>query len=105
AGTHVARSSEVGLISVVSEASVGATNRRIESFVGLDAFRELAVERSIVSQLSANLKTPREQLPERISELVANLKAAEKRIAALQAAELRQRVPALVSEAVTIAGI
>ncbi|HRN29819.1 MAG TPA: alanine--tRNA ligase, partial [Terrimesophilobacter sp.] len=105
AGTHVARSSEVGLISVVSEASVGATNRRIESFVGLDAFRELAVERSIVSQLSVNLKTPREQLPERIAELVASLKAAEKRIAALQAAELKQRVPALLSEAVTVGGL
>lgn len=105
AGTHVARSAEVGLVSVVSESSVGATNRRIESFVGLDAFRELAVERSIVSQLSSSLKTPREQLPERVAELVASLKAAEKRIATLRAAELQQRVPSLVSAAVTVSGV
>lgn len=105
AGTHVTRSSEVGLISVVSEASVGSTNRRIESLVGMEAFRELATERAIVSQLSANLKTPREQLPERIAELMGNLKAAEKRIAQFQAAELAQRAPALASGAQQVAGV
>ena len=105
AGTHVARSAEIGLISVVSEASVGAANRRIESLVGMDAFRNLAAERAIVAELSANLKTPREQLTERIAELTANLKAAEKKIAALQAADLQQQAPALVSGAVTAGGL
>lgn len=105
AGTHVARSSEVGLISVVSESSVGATNRRIESFVGLDAFKELAAERAIVAELSASLKTPRDQLPQRIAQLTENLKSAEKRIAVLQAAELQQRVPSLVAEAAAVAGL
>ncbi|MDH6180993.1 alanyl-tRNA synthetase [Microbacteriaceae bacterium SG_E_30_P1] len=96
AGTHVSRSSEIGLINVVGESSVGATNRRIESLVGLDAFRDLATERAIVSELTSSLKTPREQLPERIAELVASLKAAEKTIAQFEQAALSQRVPALV---------
>ncbi|MCU1580866.1 MAG: alanine--tRNA ligase, partial [Microbacteriaceae bacterium] len=85
AGTHVLRSSEVGVINLVSETSVGSSNRRIESLVGIEAFRDLATERAIVSQLTSNLKTPREQLPERISELVASLKAAEKRISEYEA--------------------
>ena len=102
AGTHVARSSEIGLISVVSETSVGSTARRIESLVGLEAFRDLAAERSIVSELTSNLKTPREQLPDRIAELVANLKAAEKRIAQFEAAALNERVPAIAANARTI---
>ena len=59
------------MINLVSESSVGSTNRRVESLVGLEAFRDLAAERAIVSQLTSNLKTPREQLPERIAELVA----------------------------------
>ena len=78
AGTHVSRSSEVGVINLVSESSVGSANRRIESLVGLDAFRDFAAERAIVSQLTSSLKTPREELPGRIGELVASLKAAEK---------------------------
>ncbi|MEC5149561.1 alanine--tRNA ligase [Cryobacterium sp. GrIS_2_6] len=99
AGTHVGSSAEIGMINLVSEASVGSTNRRVESLVGLEAFRDLAAERAIVSQLTANLKTPKEQLPERIGELLTSLKAAEKKIAAFEAKALTERVPALVATA------
>lgn len=104
AGTHVSASSEVGLISLVGESSVGASNRRVEALVGLDAFRSLAAERALVSQLTSTLKTPREQLPARIAELTANLKAAEKKIAAFEAKALGDRVPALAATAVTLDG-
>ncbi|MFF1879222.1 alanine--tRNA ligase [Leifsonia sp. NPDC058230] len=96
AGTHVTSSAEIGMINLVSESSVGSTNRRVESLVGLEAFRDLAVERTIVSQLSGSLKTPREQLPEKIADLMANLKAAEKRIAAFEARAVLDKVPALL---------
>ena len=99
AGTHVASSAEIGLVSVVGESSVGASNRRIEALVGQDAFRELAAERAIVSQLTSSLKTPREQLPERIAEIAANLKNAEKRIAQFEAKEREGRVPAIAEAA------
>ncbi|NYF10781.1 alanyl-tRNA synthetase [Leifsonia sp. AK011] len=102
AGTHVERSSEIGLINLVSESSVGSANRRIESLVGLDAFRDLAAERAIVSELTSSLKTPREQLPDRIAELVANLKAAERKIAQYEQGQLAQRIPALVETAQTV---
>ncbi|MDQ1597999.1 MAG: alanyl-tRNA synthetase, partial [Microbacteriaceae bacterium] len=99
AGTHVTRSAEIGLINVISETSVGSSNRRIESLVGLEAFRDLATERAIVSELTSTLKTPRDQVPARISELLANLKAAEKRIAEFESAALIERVPALLAQA------
>ena len=98
-GTHVSTSAEIGLVSLVGEASVGASNRRIEALVGQDAFRELAAERAIVSQLTAALKTPREQLPDRIAEIAANLKTAEKRIAQFEAKEREGRVPAIAETA------
>src|SRR5690606_35643095 len=88
AGIHVRSSSEVGLVNRVSESSVGATNRRVEALVGVEAFRDLAAERAIVAQLTSSLKTPREQLPERVANLVAELKAAEKKIAAFEAQQL-----------------
>lgn len=105
AGTHVATSSEVGMINLVSEASVGSTNRRVESLVGLEAFRDLAAERAIVSQLTSNLKTPREQLPAKIADLMQNLKAAEKKIASFEARALTDRVPALVATASRLGGV
>ncbi|AGW41261.1 alanyl-tRNA synthetase [Leifsonia xyli subsp. cynodontis DSM 46306] len=103
AGTHVARSTEIGMINLVSESSVGSTNRRVESLVGLEAFKDLALERTIVSQLSSSLKTPREQLPEKIADLMASLKAAEKRIQAFEARAVLDRVPGLL-EAVSRRG-
>jgi len=105
AGTHVSSSAEIGMINLISEASVGSTNRRVESLVGLEAFRDLAAERALVSQLTSNLKTPREALPERIGELVASLKAAEKKIAAFEARALTDRVPALLATARRIGAV
>ena len=99
AGTHVSTSAEIGMINLVSETSVGSSSRRIESLVGLEAFADLAVERALVSQLSAHLKTPREQLPERINDLLTQLKAAEKRIQSFESRQLLDRVPALVDDA------
>ena len=105
AGTHVSTSAEVGLINLIGESSVGSSNRRIESLVGLDAFRDLAAERAIVSELTATLKTPRDQLPDRISTLVAELKAAEKKIAEFEAGQMSQRMPAIVAQARQLGGI
>jgi alanyl-tRNA synthetase len=102
AGIHVRTSAEVGIVNLVSESSVGSTNRRVEALVGLEAFRDLAAERAIVSQLTSSLKTPREQLPERITSLVEQLKAAEKKIAAFEAQKLSGRIPALVENATRV---
>jgi alanyl-tRNA synthetase len=102
AGTHVSASAEIGLISLVGESSVGASNRRVEALVGLDAFRSLAAERALVSQLTSSLKAPRDQLPARIAELQASLKAAEKKIASLESKALGERLPALAASAARI---
>ena len=70
--------------------------------MGLDAFRSLAAERALVSQLTSTLKTPREQLPARIAELTASLKAAEKKIAAFESRALADRAPALAAAAAQV---
>ncbi|KXZ59560.1 Alanine--tRNA ligase [Microbacterium laevaniformans] len=98
-GTHVGSSAEIGLINLVGESSVGASTRRVEALVGLDAFRELAAERAIVSQLSTSLKTPKDQLASRVADLAASLKAAEKRIAQFEAKALESRLPELAGSA------
>jgi alanyl-tRNA synthetase len=105
AGTHVSRSSQVGLISIVSESSVGSSNRRIESLVGMDAFRSFVTERSIVSELASSLKAPRDQVAARVSDLVSQLKAAEKRIADFEAAAVRLQVPSLVASAAPVGSV
>ena len=105
AGMHVGRSAEIGLINVISEASIGSSNRRIESLVGREAFRDLATERAIVTELTSTLKSPRDQVSARISELLASLKTAEKRIAEFEQAVLTERVPALLAGASRVGAV
>ncbi|OEI69604.1 alanine--tRNA ligase [Curtobacterium sp. ER1/6] len=101
-GTHVATSAQVGLVNLVGESSVGSTNRRVEALVGLEGFRDLAVERTIVSQLSSALKAPREDLPTRVQGLMEDLRTAQKRIAEFESANLQQRVPTIARQASTV---
>jgi alanyl-tRNA synthetase len=77
-GTHVARSGQLGLVKVLGEGSIGAGVRRVEALVGIDAFRFLARESVLVAQLSEQLKTRPEELPERISGMVGRLREAER---------------------------
>lgn len=99
AGTHISSSAQIGIVNIVSEASVGSTNRRIEALVGADAFKSFASERAIVQELSSSLKTPRDQVMSRVSDLVVALKAAERKIGEYELKAVRELVPGLASQA------
>lgn len=96
-GTHVSRSSQIGMLSLIGDSSVGSGSRRLEAFVGIEAFRALAAERALAARLGELFKAPRESLEERIAATVEELKAAQRKLAALQSAALATRVPALVA--------
>jgi alanyl-tRNA synthetase len=98
-GTHVSRSSQVGLVSVIGEASVGSGSRRLEAYVGFEAFQFLAAERALIAMLTESLKVPREQLVEKVSATVEELRSAQKKLASLAMDELKGRVPKLVEGA------
>ncbi|MFV2198117.1 alanine--tRNA ligase [Nocardiopsis sp. LOL_012] len=89
-GTHVGSTGRLGIVKLLGESSVGSGVRRVEAAVGVDAFRRLSKESALVGQLSEQLKTPREELPERVETMVARLKAAEKEIEKLRAEQVLQ---------------
>ncbi|MFI7219986.1 alanine--tRNA ligase [Micromonospora maritima] len=103
-GTHVAHSSQIGLLALTGESSVGAGHRRVEAVVGLDGLRYLARERDLVTQLAAQLQAPREDLPERIGALLGRAKAAERRADQLTRELTAQRARRLAADAVRING-
>src|SRR5690606_17661197 len=84
-GTHVGATGQLGVVKLLGESSIGSGVRRVEAAVGIDAFRRLSKESLLVGQLSEQLKTPREELPERIDAMVTRLRAAEKEIERLRA--------------------
>jgi alanyl-tRNA synthetase len=104
-GTHVVRSGQLGLIKVLGEQSIGSGVRRIDALVGMDAFRFLARESALVGQLSEQFKTPRDQLPERISGVVTRLRDAERELQRLRAARLLESAGEIAADAQDISGL
>ncbi len=104
-GTHVMRSSQIGLVSVTGESSVGSGSRRIEALVGIEALRTLTAERDITRRLAATVKAPAAELESRISDALEELKAAQKRIVELESQQALQLVPQLAASATKIAGL
>ncbi len=101
-GTHVSRSSQIGLVSIIGEASVGSGSRRLEAFVGIEAFRALSLERALVARIVEGMKTPKEQLEEKLQSMAEELKAAQRKLASLQSAELSTMIPRLAEQAIQI---
>jgi alanyl-tRNA synthetase len=104
-GTHVHRSGEIGVIKLLSEASIGAGVRRVEALVGLDAFRFLAREHVLVAQLAEQFKARPEELPERIGAVVEKLRAAEKELERLRGAQLLSSAGTLADQAEDVNGV
>ncbi len=80
-GTHVEHSSQIGLIALTSESSIGTGRRRVEAAVGIEAFHLLAAERSLLAVAAGSLKAQPADLPARIESLVERLRTAERELA------------------------
>ncbi|HWS56964.1 MAG TPA: alanine--tRNA ligase-related protein, partial [Actinotalea sp.] len=103
-GTHVDHSSQIGLIALTGESSVGSGARRVEALVGLEAFHQLARERALVAALTDTLKVRPEDLPERVAGLAARLREAEKELAGFRQGRLLARAGELAAGAVSVGG-
>lgn len=105
-GTHVGSSAEIGSLTLLTESSVGSGNRRVEALVGLDSFNHLAAERTLVNQLTGLMKVQSSaDLPEKINQTLAKLKAAEKELAQLRREKLQAEAGKLLENAQTIGSV
>ena len=104
-GTHVERSGQLGVVKLLSESSVGAGVRRVEALVGVDAYKFLAREHILLNSLTEIIKGARaEELPERISDLLAKIKDIEKELAGVRSAQAMGQIGALADTARIING-
>ena len=104
-GTHVQHSSQIGLVTLTGESSVGSGVRRVEAFVGLEAFRFLARERSLVLGLSEALKVQPDQLTDRVHRLLTQLKDTNKQLADLRSRQVLAEVGTVAASAHDLWGV
>ncbi len=104
-GTHVDRIGQLGLVKLVSDASIGSGVHRVEALVGGDALKYVRKEQLLVSQLANTFKVPSDELPGRIEDVLTRLKNAEKEIAQLKTQQVLGSAGALLDKAQDVGGV
>ncbi|CAN5921226.1 alanine--tRNA ligase [soil metagenome] len=79
-GTHVQRTPDIGVFSILTEGSIAANLRRIEALTGPEALRYLARERLVAEQVAQLLKVSTDEVVDRVTGLVDRLRATEKEL-------------------------
>ncbi len=77
-GTHVKRTGDIGLVSIVSQGAVAAGVRRIEAMTGNLARRHLTGESRRLEQLAQLLKVPVGEIDTRLAQMLEDRKRLER---------------------------
>ncbi|HML12889.1 MAG TPA: DHHA1 domain-containing protein, partial [Xanthobacteraceae bacterium] len=79
-GTHVRRTGDIGLVSIVEEAAVGAGVRRIEALTGNFARHHANALRDVARAVAAELKAPVDDIAARAGALVEERRRLEREL-------------------------
>jgi len=104
-GTHVKATGDIGVFKIVAESGVAAGVRRIEAVTGEPALAYLQSLESTVAQAAGALKAPADQLQARIAQVLDQVKALEKEIAALKGKLASSQGDELLTQAVEVKGL
>ena len=80
-GTHVARTGDIGLITIVAESAVAAGVRRIEAKTRDEARKRLSADSHALAELAGLLRAPPEEAPQRLEALIEDKRRLERELA------------------------
>jgi alanyl-tRNA synthetase len=104
-GTHVARTSQIGLFRILSESSVAAGVRRIEAVTG-SAAQRLAQERlDVLDESAVYLGCAPDQVGRKVLSLLDEQQGLRKELDNLNRELARQRFAAILEQTESIAGV
>ncbi|BDA68920.1 alanyl-tRNA synthetase [Calothrix sp. PCC 7716] len=83
-GTHVSNTAEIGVFKIISETGISTGVRRIEAVSGAAILDYLNVRDKVVKDLSDRFKVKPEEVPDRVTALQNEIKAAQKELGTLK---------------------
>ena len=104
-GTHVARAGDIGFFKILSEGGVAAGVRRIEAVTGQGALDWVAQSDQVLRDLAALVKGTREDVEEKVRQLVERSRKLEKEISSLKSKLASGQGTDLSAAAVDVAGV
>ncbi len=79
-GTHVRRTGDIGLISVIADAGVAAGVRRIEALTGFAARKHANHLMQVAKDTASELRVPIDEMPNRVAALLDERKRVEREL-------------------------
>jgi alanyl-tRNA synthetase len=104
-GTHVARTGDIGLFKIVAESGVAAGVRRVEAVTGDGALALVQQQQDQLQQVADAVKAQPQEAVARIAQIMDNVKATEKELAALKSKLASAQGDELVDQAQDINGV
>src|SRR3982075_2216788 len=104
-GTHVERSGDIGLFKILSESGVAAGVRRVEAITGKTAYEWVVHTDEVLRDIAAMLRGSREDVDEKVRELVERSRRLEKEVQQLKSKLASGQGGDLTSQAKDVNGI
>ncbi len=105
-GIHVANTSQVGLVKIVSEGSIGTNLRRVEALTASRALDYIHGREEILEETTNLLKVGTiPEIPERITSILATLKEREREIESFEIQLIKHQVDTLLASTREVNGV
>ena len=104
-GTHVARTGDIGLFTIVAEGGVAAGVRRVEALTGDNALAYVQDMEGALGGVAGTLRVLKPEVPARVNALIDQVRSLEKELDALKGKLASAQGDELVARAVDVAGI
>jgi alanyl-tRNA synthetase len=104
-GTHVERAGDIGLFKILSESGVAAGVRRVEAVTGQTAYEWVVHTDQVLRDVAALLRGSREDVDEKVRELVDRSRRLEKEVQQLKSKLASGQGGDLTSQAKDVDGI
>ena len=104
-GTHVARTGDIGLFSIVAEGGVAAGVRRVEAVCGDRALSYMQDMEAALGGVAGTLKVLPQDVPARVGAILDQVRKLERELAALKGKLASSQGDDLATQAVDVKGI
>ena len=104
-GTHVQRTGDIGLFSILAEGGVAAGVRRVEAVTGDNALTYMQGMESALGGVAGTLKVLPKDVPARVVAVLDQVRKLERELAALKGKLASAQGDDLVSQAVDVQGV
>jgi alanyl-tRNA synthetase len=104
-GTHVKRTGDIGLFSIVAEGGVAAGIRRVEAVTAENALRYMQRMETTLGGVAGTLKVLPAEVPTRVSNLLDQVRQLERELSAIKGKLASSQGDDLATQAIDIAGV